>query len=197
MRRMLVLAVLAAGACVAMGCAQLGPIYYKPSQEFSFHPPAGWRHFQPAEQELAIFESHHIKGLGHRPRLTVVVEKTDIEAPEEYLENTIESLRKLRGFEEMDREPVGNYDGWRLSYKYVVRGTDPQTGEQADIPLAAVMQFTLRRGKVYVFTFVVHQSLWSSYRGVFYDSLNSLEIGPEAVPIGYKEQPEAQKSAAP
>jgi hypothetical protein len=187
MRRALVLALLAAGACFAVGCAQLGPSFYKPSQQFSIHPPAGWRCFQPEEKELTIFESHHVKGFDHRPRLTIVVEKTDIETPEEYLEIVIELLRKLRGFEEIDREPVGNYEAWRVAYKYTVNVPDPQTEGGRDVLLAAVVQFALRRGKVYVLTYVAHQSLWSAYKSMFYDSLNTFKLGDEAVPIGYKE----------
>ncbi len=177
MKRVIVLAALLGVAVFAAGCAQLGPVYYKESQEFSFHPPASWRH-NPPEEEITIFQSHHIRGYKFRPTLTIVVEDTEIMTVEEYYEKQLVALRKLPAYERGEETSVGNFDAWRLMYTYY--------NPHYKIVLAAVTQLMLRETRIYAATYVAPKKLWKSYKSLFFDSLYTFKFGEKAVPIGYK-----------
>ena len=177
MKRAIILAVLLGAAAVATGCAQLGPVYYKKAQEFSFHPPAGWRH-NPPEEEITIFQSHHVKGYDFRPTLTIVVEDTEIMTVEEYMEKQLEALRKLPAYQRGEETSVGNFDAWRLMYKYY--------NPHYKVDLRAVTQLMLRNTRIYAATYVAPRKLWRSYKGLFLDSLDTFKFGEEAIPPGYK-----------
>lgn len=177
MRRTVVLFVLLGAAVLATGCAQLGPVFYKESQGYSFHPPAKWRH-NPIEEDITIFQSHHVKGHKFRPTLTVVVEETDIMTVEEYMEKQHDALRKLPGYQRGEESWVGDFSAWRLDYEYF--------NPRYKTALTAMTQLMLRDTKIYAATCVVPKSLWNKYKGLFLDSLSTFKFGEKAVPPGYK-----------
>jgi len=178
MRKASLLAVVITAAAFAAGCSHLGPVYYKASQEYSFHPPAGWRYNTP-DEELAIFQSHTIRGSEFRPVMTVVVENTDIVTPEEYMEKQSADLLALPGFQKGQEDIVGMFEGRRLEYTY--------QNPRYKVPLKAILQVFLRTGKVYAVTCVAPASHWGKFKGLFYDSLDTFKFGEEAAPIGEKE----------
>ena len=177
MRRTVILVVLLGAAVLATGCAQLGPVFYKESQGYSFHPPAKWRH-NPIEEDIAIFQSHHIKGHKFRPTLTVVVEETDVMTVEEYMEKQLDALRKLPGYQRGEESSVGVFDAWRLDYEYF--------NPHYKVALSAMTQLMLRNNMIYAATCVTPKALWNRYKGLFCDSLDTFTFGEEAVPPGYK-----------
>lgn len=177
MRKALVLTVVMFAAVFTAGCSHLGPVYYKASQEYSFHPPAGWRYNTPSE-ELAIFQSHSIRGADFRPVMTVVVENTDLDTVEDYMEKQVAELKKLPGFRKGEEDIIGMFEGKRLEYAY--------HNPRYKLPLRAIFQAFVRGGHVYAITCVCPESHWKKFRGLFYDSLGTFKFGDEAVPIGEK-----------
>jgi len=179
MKRLFVIIILLGAVCVTCGCAQLGQVYYKKSQEFSFHPPANWR-YNPPEEEITIFQSHHIKGYDFRPNLNVVMEDTELMADEDYMDRQKDALKKLPGYEELAQDSVGNFDAWRLTYNFF----NPHFKET---PLTAVCQLMLRDTRIYVATYIAPEKLWRKYENMFCDSLDTFKFGEEAIPPGYKD----------
>ncbi len=178
MRKAPVLVFVMAAAAFAAGCSHLGPVYYKASQEYSFHPPAGWR-YNPPNEELAIFQSHSVSGSAFRPVMTVVVENTQLDAVEDYMEKQVVELQKLPGFQKGGEDIIGMFEGRRLEYAYF--------NPHYKLPLRAILQVFLRGGRVYAITCVSPASHWKKFKGLFYDSLDTFKFGEEAVPIGEKE----------
>jgi hypothetical protein len=174
----LVLVAAVAAAAFAAGCSQLGPVYYKALQEYSFHPPAGWR-FNTPDEQLAIFQSHSISGSTFRPVMTVVVENTELDAVEDYMEKQLIELQKLPGFQKGEEDIVGMFEGRRFEYAY----RDPRHKTH----IRAIFQVMLRGGKVYAITCLSPASHWKKFKGLFYDSLDTFKFGEEAVPISEKE----------
>jgi len=177
MKKLLVFALLLAAACAGAGCAQLGPQYYKPSQEYSFYPPSGWRYTPPSE-EITVMQSHHVKGHDFRPNLNIVVEESDL-VLEEYVEKQrTEWLPKLPGFRMIDEGYVTFGEVWRATYDHY----NPHFKET----LRSVLQLALYDNKIYAATFMAPKKIWNSYRDMFGDSLDSFKFGEDAVPIGEK-----------
>jgi len=177
MKKLLILAFVVIAVTFTAGCSHLGPVYYKASQEYSFHPPAGWRYNMP-DEHLAIFQSHSIKGSVFRPVMTVVVENTDLDTVEDYMEKQVVELMKLPGFQKGEEDIIGMFEGRRLEYRY--------HNPRYKLPLRAILQVFLRGGRVYAITCVSPRSHWKKFKGLFYDSLETFKFGDEAVPIGEK-----------
>ncbi len=180
MRRKLTLIILVASAFVGAGCSQLGPLYYKPSQEFSFHPPAKWRYNLPAE-EIAVFQSHHVRGYIFRPNLNIIAEETNL-VLEEYAEKQRRQyLPKLPGFS-IVKEGYERYgEVWRITYDHHNR--------RYKTPIRSLLQLVLRGRTLYAITFSAPEPIWRRYEAMFLDSLETFRFGEEAKPIGYKENP--------
>lgn len=178
MRKLLVLTVVVIAAAFASGCSHLGPVYYRSSQEYSFHPPAGWRYNKP-DEPFAIFQSHSVSGSAFRPVMTVVVENTDLDTVEDYMEKQVVELMKLPGFHKGEEDIIGMFEGRRLEYAY--------HNPRYKLPLRAIFQAFLRGGRVYAITCLAPRSHWKKFKGLFYDSLETFKFGDEAVPIGEKE----------
>jgi hypothetical protein len=177
MKRLVIVMSLLVMASAGAGCAQLGSQYYKPSQEFSFYPPAGWR-YNPVTEEITVMQSHHVKGHKFRPNLNIVVEPTDL-VLEEYAEKQrTEFLPKLPGFRMVDEGYVTFGETWRATYDHY----NPHFKET----LRSILQLTLFNNKIYAITFMVPKKLWNSYRSMFYDSLDSFKFGEDAIPISEK-----------
>jgi hypothetical protein len=177
MRKATVLAIVVAAAAFTAGCSHLGPVYYKASQEYSFHPPAGWRYNAP-DEELAIFQSHSIRGSKFRPVMTVVVENTKLDVVEDYMEKQLAELQKLPGFQKGEEDIVGMFEGRRFEYSYL----DPRN----KTPITAIFQVIIRGTRVYAITCLSPASHWKKFKGLFYDSLDTFKFGEEAVPLGEK-----------
>lgn len=164
-----ILVVLLIGAGAACGCAQLGLVYHKGSQQWSFRPPSGWRHVQHPIEQATMFQSHHVRDFEFRPELKVVVSETEIETVEELMEEFTEETQELPEYELVEEDTVGNFDGRRLVYSYY----DPDY----KITMMAVTQLLLTGGKVYKATCVAPASLWKRYKRMFYNSLDTFEFG--------------------
>jgi hypothetical protein len=175
MKRGLVLVILLGAAVFATGCAQLGPVYYKRSQEYSFHPPAEWR-YNPPEEEITVFQSHHVKGHDFRPNMNIIMEDSDL-VLEEYVEKQrAEWLPKLPGFEIVEEGYVRYGETWRLVYDHY--------NPRYKITLRALLQLSLWNNRIYALTCMAPKTIWNRYKGTFYDSLDTLKFGKDAVPIG-------------
>ena len=166
-----------ATACVisGTGCSQLGPLYHKPEQGFSFYPPAGWR-YNPPEEEITIFQSHHIKGCEFRPNLNIVVENTDL-ALEEYVENSKNRhMPKLPGFEIIEEDYLRYGEVWRMIYDHL--------NPRYNVKLRSLLQLFMRGRTVYAVTCTAPAALWDGYGDMFIDVLDNFRFGEEAKPIG-------------
>lgn len=174
MRRIFIVVLLLGAVGVTAGCAQLGPQYYKPSQEYSFYPPSKWR-YNPPEEEITIFQSHHVRGHDFRPNMNVVAEKTDL-VLEEYVEKQrSEWLPKLPGYKLVEEGYVRYGESWRTIYDFY--------NPHYKIELRALLQLVLHGERIYAITFVAPKNLWRRHKGMFIDSLETFKFGDEAVPI--------------